>query len=144
MSSAVATPVRLQLSRAKGFSLDAHSRAVNGLPAVNVARPGKWGNPYAVGAADPFMPLGNWMSRERAVELYRRGVEQGFLTVPYTVLTPEERGDGYRSFGAHAVLKVVHQLRGHNLACWCPLDGRPCHADVLLALANPGLCEEVR
>ena len=27
------------------------------------------------------------------------------------------------------------ELRGKNLACWCPLDG-PCHADVLLELAN--------
>lgn len=26
-------------------------------------------------------------------------------------------------------------LRGKNLACWCSLD-RPCHADVLLRLAN--------
>ncbi|HLH95065.1 MAG TPA: DUF4326 domain-containing protein [Xanthobacteraceae bacterium] len=26
-------------------------------------------------------------------------------------------------------------MRGNNLACWCPLD-RPCHADVLLRLAN--------
>jgi hypothetical protein len=26
-------------------------------------------------------------------------------------------------------------LRGHNLACWCPLDG-PCHGDVLLELVN--------
>ena len=26
-------------------------------------------------------------------------------------------------------------LRGKNLACWCPLD-KPCHADVLLRLAN--------
>lgn len=27
------------------------------------------------------------------------------------------------------------ELRGRDLACWCPLD-RPCHADVLLELAN--------
>ena len=27
-------------------------------------------------------------------------------------------------------------LRGHNLACWCALDGGPCHADTLLRLAN--------
>ena len=30
----------------------------------------------------------------------------------------------------------LHTLRGHDLACWCPLDGGPCHADVLLELAN--------
>jgi hypothetical protein len=27
------------------------------------------------------------------------------------------------------------ELRGHDLACYCPLD-EPCHADVLLAVAN--------
>lgn len=40
-------PVRLQLSRRKGFNLQALSVATNGLPAVNCARPGRWGNPYA-------------------------------------------------------------------------------------------------
>lgn len=29
----------------------------------------------------------------------------------------------------------VSELRGKNLACWCGLD-QPCHADVLLELAN--------
>ena len=43
-----ARPVRLQLSRKKGFSLQKLSRETNGLEAVNVARPGKWGNPFTV------------------------------------------------------------------------------------------------
>ncbi len=30
---------------------------------------------------------------------------------------------------------VAKRLPGKNLACWCPLD-QPCHADVLLELAN--------
>ena len=29
----------------------------------------------------------------------------------------------------------IAQLRGRDLACWCRLDA-PCHADVLLELAN--------
>lgn len=29
----------------------------------------------------------------------------------------------------------ISLLRGKNLACWCPI-GSPCHADVLLKLAN--------
>ncbi len=28
------------------------------------------------------------------------------------------------------------ELRGKNLACWCPLNTPHCHADVLLELAN--------
>ena len=27
------------------------------------------------------------------------------------------------------------ELKGKDLACWCPLD-KPCHADVLLEIAN--------
>lgn len=32
-------------------------------------------------------------------------------------------------------LDKVKELRGKNLACWCRI-GAPCHADVLLKLAN--------
>ena len=32
---------------------------------------------------------------------------------------------------------VKRELRGENLACWCRL-GQPCHADVLLKIANEG------
>lgn len=32
-------------------------------------------------------------------------------------------------------LAAVAALAGNNLACWCALDA-PCHADVLLELAN--------
>ena len=31
---------------------------------------------------------------------------------------------------------VKRELAGKDLACWCPVDGRPCHADVLLEIAN--------
>lgn len=31
--------------------------------------------------------------------------------------------------------EAVESLRGKDLACWCPL-AQPCHADVLLELAN--------
>lgn len=31
--------------------------------------------------------------------------------------------------------EAIARLRGHDLACWCPLDS-PCHADVLLEIAN--------
>jgi hypothetical protein len=34
-----------------------------------------------------------------------------------------------------SVADVHRELRGRSLACWCPL-GSPCHADVLLELAN--------
>jgi hypothetical protein len=35
----------------------------------------------------------------------------------------------------------LERLRGKNLACWCRLD-QPCHADVLLELANRPVCDD--
>jgi hypothetical protein len=97
-------PVRLRLSRARGFDLQAVSRAENGLPAAVVARPSAWGNPFR--ASTP-------VEREHAVEKFRIHVG---------------RCKGLRD-------RARVELRGKNLACWCPLDG-PCHADVWLAIAN--------
>jgi hypothetical protein len=39
--------------------------------------------------------------------------------------------------GPHSAIAAedLAWLRGKDLCCWCPLDG-PCHADVLLELAN--------
>ena len=37
----------------------------------------------------------------------------------------------------HHIAWVKENLRGKNLACWCALDA-PCHADVLLEIANDG------
>ena len=45
----MAKPVRLSLSRRKGFNLQENSRAANGLAAKTVARPGCWGNPFVIG-----------------------------------------------------------------------------------------------
>lgn len=113
-------PVRLQLSRKKGFNLQAWSREVNGLPAVNVARPTKWGNPYDWREwldgrpRDVFHAA--WEAKtwccERAAQAFEEDIREGMLTLP------------------------VHELRGKNLACWCGGRRWSCHADVLLELAN--------
>ena len=34
-----------------------------------------------------------------------------------------------------ALMSALHELRGKDLVCWCEL-GAPCHAEVLLAVAN--------
>jgi hypothetical protein len=111
-------PIRLQLSRRKGFNLQEHSRAVNGLEAVRVARPGKWGNPFTVAEAG---------SPTVAVMAF-----QNLLAPkpPNVVALYMSEAD------------IVHHLRGKNLACWCALDA-PCHADVLLEIANRPTCERV-
>src|SRR3990167_2798719 len=116
-------PMRLQLSRKKGFNLQALSLATNGLPAVNCARPSKWGNPFKVGTW--VRPLGGLpvelKTREMAVTLFRINA------------TDPQGGYVFRQ-------NVRKELAGKNLGCWCPLPkpGEPdhCHASLLLELAN--------
>jgi hypothetical protein len=61
----------LRLSRRRGFRLQKLSRRTNGLAAVNVARPSKWGNPYTVEAH----------GRKRAIALYRLHLKRAGLDI---------------------------------------------------------------
>lgn len=45
------------------------------------------------------------------------------------------KGTGGGGLRRLSLLARIPELRGKDLACWCPLN-RPCHADVLLELAN--------
>ncbi len=109
-------PVRLQLSRKKGFNLQALSLATNGLPAVNVARPSILGNPFVVGV-DGDAPTCVVLYRNRAVEWIERCQKPGF--------------EGW--FIEHR--RAIEAARGHNVACWCDL-GECCHGDIVLEIAN--------
>jgi hypothetical protein len=55
------------------------------------------------------------IGRQEAVRRYRQALLAGRLAI--------------------TVDDVKRELRGRDLACYCPLDG-PCHADVLIAVAN--------
>lgn len=133
-------PVRLRLSRKAGFSLQALSEATNGLPAVNVTRRGKWGNPH--------IPLRTW---------YHCGYPALGIPAFDAVTTADADAEGVRiavALHRHEVLqRLAHDpvqgptfradlehLRGKNLACWCHLDA-PCHADIYLDVANRPVCE---
>lgn len=79
--------------------------------AVIVDRRSNWGNKYIVGEKYITSKMGHALVRDNAhaVELFRtRQVHR---------------------------IKEIARLRGRDLACWCPLD-QPCHADVLLEVAN--------
>ncbi len=75
---------------------------------VLVSRGTRWGNPFLLGEDGTA-------NRERAVQEFRSALMEGRLEI--------------------TVDEVRRQLKGQNLGCWCPLD-RPCHADVLLEVAN--------
>ena len=79
---------------------------------VVVSRPTRWGNPYRIGTGDPEI-----QTAREAVVAYR------------VWLRRSHQGQAIR------VMQEIVGLRGKDLACWCPI-GEPCHADVLLELAN--------
>lgn len=130
-----APPVRLQLSRKKGFDLQATSQAKNGLVAVKIDRASSFGNPFplwkgtstSLGVTTPVWQVGTWSgpamwfreseneARELSVKAFRAWLDHPAQSALRTQAT-----------------KV---LRGKNLACWCKADD-PCHADVLLEIAN--------
>lgn len=131
----VTAPTRIQLRRTDGW------RKPDG--AVVVARPSRWGNPWRIARprehyTDPAgtftvvhvprrMPwpdgtaFGGFTTRKEAlafaVDLFRRQLLASLIHDP-----------AVRAY-------YLGDLVGHDLACWCPV-GWPCHADVLLELAN--------
>jgi hypothetical protein len=82
------------------------------LGAVSVTRPGPWGNPF---------PVSDLLPPAASVERFREWLADS---------TGEDFPEARRW-----MLANLHQLRGKTLACWCK-EGSPCHAEVLLALAN--------
>lgn len=115
------TPVRLQLSRRKGFDLQAVSRAANGLPAKIVARPTAWGNPFHWQIITHEQGIGRQAAQAVAVDRYAAWL-RGEGVAPDGVAPPE-------------IPAIRGELAGRNLACWCA-PGTPCHADILLRIAN--------
>jgi hypothetical protein len=112
----------MQLSRHKGFNLQAESRRLNGLPAKPVTRPGPWGNPFSIDDTMRRYGLDREQAQERAVALcgqWLRGTIDPELS-PGPPLSREI---------------IRRELKGYNLACWCR-PGTPCHSEVLLEIAN--------
>lgn len=101
-------PVRIQRKRTKGWRMPENT--------VSVTRPGKWGNPFTV--ANPVVKKEFWGKLEL------ENIEDCLKA--YRLSTEVKIGQGWLN---------IEELRGKNLACFCPLD-KPCHADILLQLAN--------
>lgn len=106
-------PKRIQRKRSKGWRMPPGT--------VYVGRPTKWGNPfrltdYGVAGAGgtPVKPPAH--ARALAARDFRAWLET----------TPD---------GAAVAERARRELRSKDLACFCPLS-EPCHADVLLEIAN--------
>ena len=99
-------PKRIQRRRTKGW------RQPKGT--VFVGRPSKFGNPYRI---DSQLP--KHMALPAAVGLFK----------------------SYAGYRLESDPHWLDSLKGKDLACWCPLEDEkgnpvPCHADVLIELAN--------
>jgi len=98
--------------------------------ALYVGRPSKWGNIYRIEKIVYLDPTAYKSRSEYVVELFRLLITGKLQTTIREDIECRDR-----------ILASLHELRGHDLACWCPVwddDGKryPCHADVLLELAN--------
>lgn len=117
-----AKPRRMQLSRQAGFNLQEASKALNGLPAKRVTRPGPWGNPFVIADVAKTYRLDAAAAQIKAVEMcgqWLRGTLDKALS-PGDPPSPES---------------IRRELKGYNLACWCK-PGTPCHSEVLIEIAN--------
>ena len=114
-------PERIQLSRRKGWRKPENT--------VVVARPSKWGNPVRVDGKRVLIDVGR-----HAFEAW--GAFPTHLdAVKHAVKAFRWQLEHHPNVIGYTAADVRRELAGKNLACWCPLD-QPCHADVLLELAN--------
>ena len=119
-------PQRLQLSRRKGFDLQAASRALNGLPAVKVDRTTRFGNPYVIGEPVDRKQVRRWGWNFSP---------QGLCVVCATADEAVARFWHCLHWDEAIHDFVREQLGGKNVACWCGFDA-VCHGDPLLVIAN--------
>lgn len=136
-------PVRIQRKRMKGWKMPPNT--------VSVTRPGPFGNPFDFRSSDccwlalSYGCRGDRLGRQEAsVKAFREWIE------PHErrKLVRMERGiqfgndDKNVQIGPRFIVgpppsldMIREKLRGKNLACYCK-PGEPCHADVLLEIAN--------
>lgn len=103
-------PQGFQIKRTAGWRMPPNS--------VRVSRPSKFDNPFAVGKAarSEFGSTVTAQNRGEAVEFYRRWLR----------------------YQRHLIEAARVELAGKDLGCWCPVDGQPCHRNVLLRVAAGG------
>ena len=78
--------------------------------AIYVGRPSKWGNPFTIGKDG---------TREEVLQKYRDHI------------------DNLRHTSDLFIFDLYNEITGKDLVCWCA--PKPCHADVLLEIANQRL-----
>ena len=100
-------PIRIQRKRTRGWKIPEN--------AVYVGRGTKWGNPCKIGDRidSPDRQTHYYADRDEVIRLFKVRLNIILENYPHW----------------------LDELRGKDLVCWCPV-GKPCHADILLELAN--------
>lgn len=112
-------PVRIQRKRTRGWKMPPNT--------IYVGRPTFWGNPYTIkGAREADYRGTDAELAQFCVDNFRAD----WIAALKSAGTPSRHPP--MPFGKPVYLGP---LKGKHLACWCALD-QPCHADVLLKLAN--------
>ena len=116
-------PIRVQRKRTKGYKLPENT--------VCVTRGTPFGNPFKVETALDglfFISCRIWnlvyIKRENCPDFYTHKFDAINGSIECFKIAMKD----YRP-------AILSQLRGKNLACFCPLN-QPCHADHLLEIAN--------
>jgi hypothetical protein len=123
---------RIQRRRTPGWRMPAS--------ALYVGRPTKWGNCYrrgysccyygalAPGAFGAYSPaaIDDHCASTRSPRFWDQCPDAETAVLWYREMITAH---------PYIVAAVRAELCGRDLACWCPLD-QPCHADVLLEIAN--------
>ena len=118
-------PKRIQRKRTKGYK---HPEGC-----IYVGRRTKWGNPFKIigdqiycystkrHVFDPWIVYDERIpaTKEMLISLYRAWITRRII----------------KDFLPIAPTQDLHELKGKDLSCFCPLDSL-CHADVLIELAN--------
>jgi len=123
------TPVRIQLSRARGWRMPPNT--------VKVDRTTPWGNPYDVReyGRDLALHLFETTARGCWPPSHVHGLDEETLVQVHAAHCA-----WLRRLGENPLERARRELRGRNLACWCPLpaldEDDECHAAILLRVAN--------
>lgn len=130
-------PQRIQRKRTAGWKKPAG--------AVYVGRGSRWGNPFRVG--HHYADRAVWRNRPQPLGpdakpgVYRH--EGAHFPWTETIAPIRDRAHAVELFRAYIAYEDIdwppelirQELGGRDLMCWCRPDS-PCHADVLLRLAN--------
>lgn len=125
---------RIQRKRVKGWRIPENT--------VYVGRGSKWGNPFRI-------------IKRSVIGGSTNSIQNEYDTNYVNFDHPDDAiAESIRRFTQYVKDLIasgkldIKELKGKNLACWCEITKKglyvPCHADILLALANNMTLEEVK